>query len=103
MMDENLKLYLKILSLCLIFKSTHFRINKDLMNEFLIENEGVLIKLIEGETKIMFDQHLNIKGGFVFGITMVSVSNQMANVVTESKSMIKTMSVEINKLQKVPF
>jgi hypothetical protein len=34
----------------------------------------------------------------VFGITMVSISNQMASIVTEPKSMIKTMSVAINKL-----
>jgi hypothetical protein len=46
-------------------------------------------------------QHLNTKRGFVSGIKMVPFLNQVANTVVETKSMIKTMSVEINKLHKI--
>jgi hypothetical protein len=44
---------------------------------------------------------LNTKGGFVSGIKIVPVLNQVANTVVEIKKMIKTMSVEINKLHKI--
>jgi hypothetical protein len=50
-----------------------FSSNKTLMKGFMIENEGVLIKLTKGETKLVFDQQLNAKGGFVSGIKMVPV------------------------------
>jgi hypothetical protein len=58
-----------------------FRINKAMMNGFIIGNEGVLIKLTKGETALVFDQHLNTKGCFVSGIKMVHVLNQLANTV----------------------
>jgi hypothetical protein len=37
----------------------------------------------------------------VSGIKWVSVLNQLANTVVQTKKMIKTMSVEINKLHKI--
>jgi hypothetical protein len=71
------------------------------MNGFMIGNEGVSVKLTKGETKLMFNQLLNTKGGFVSGIKMVPVLIQVANVVVEPKKMIKIMSAEINKLYKI--
>jgi hypothetical protein len=44
-----------------------FSINKALTNGFMIGNDGVLIKLTKGETKLVFDQRLNTKGDFVSG------------------------------------
>jgi hypothetical protein len=38
----------------------------------------------------------------VSGVKMVPVLNQVNNTAVGSNSMIKTMSVEINKLQKIP-
>jgi hypothetical protein len=40
-------------------------ISKSLTNGFMIGNEGALIKLTNGEMKLVFNQHLNTKGGFV--------------------------------------
>jgi hypothetical protein len=54
------------------------------------------------ETKLVFHHCLNTKGGFVSGVKMVPVLNQVNNTAVGSNSMIKTMSVEINKLQKIP-
>jgi hypothetical protein len=48
-----------------------FSINKALMNVFMIGNEGLLIKMTKGETSVVFDQRLNIKGVFVSAIKMV--------------------------------
>jgi hypothetical protein len=45
--------------------------NKALKNWIMIGNEVVLIKLTKGETKLVFNQRLNIKGGFLSGIKMV--------------------------------
>jgi hypothetical protein len=72
-----------------------------LMNGFMIENEGVLIKFTKVESKLEFYKRLNIKGVFVSGIRLVPVLNQVANTVFWSRSMTKTMSVEINKLHKI--
>jgi hypothetical protein len=44
---------------------------------------------------------LNTKGGYVSDIEMVPVLNQVSHSVVEKKKMIKTMSLEINKLHKV--
>jgi hypothetical protein len=78
-----------------------FSINKALMNVFMIGNEGVLIKLTKGETTLVFDQSLNIRGVFVSGIKMVTVLNKVANTVVETKNIIKTVSVETKKIQKI--
>jgi hypothetical protein len=72
-----------------------------LTNGFMIGNEGVLIKLTKVETKLLFNKRLNTKGGFVSGIKMTPVLNQVANIVVESNKMIKTISVEVNKLHKI--
>jgi hypothetical protein len=70
--------------------------------EFMIGNEGVLIKLTKGETNLVFDQSLNTKKDFVSGIKMISFLNKVPfDTVFETKSMIKIMSVEINKIHKI--
>jgi hypothetical protein len=61
-MEVNLKLHLKMLSLCLIWINI-FSINKALINGFMIGKEGMLIKLTKGETMIALDERLNNKGG----------------------------------------
>jgi hypothetical protein len=71
------------------------------MNWFMIGNEDFLIKLTKGETKLLFNQGLNTKGGYVSGIMLIPVLNQMVSNFVETKKMIKTMSVEFNKLQKI--
>jgi hypothetical protein len=76
-------------------------INNAVMNGFMIGNEGLLIKLTKGETKLVFDQRLNTKEGFLSGIKMVSVLNQVDNTDIETKKMIKNMSLEINKIHKI--
>jgi hypothetical protein len=58
----------------------------------------MLIKLTKGKTNLVFNQRLNTKGRFVSGIKKIPVLNQVVDTVVESKSMIKTMSVKINKL-----
>jgi hypothetical protein len=72
-----------------------------MMNGFMIGNEGVMIKLTKGETTLVFDQYLNTKGGFLSGIKMIPVLNQVPNTVFRLKIMIKTLSVAINKLHKI--
>jgi hypothetical protein len=52
-----------------------------------------LIELKKGKSKLEFDQILNTKGGFVSGIKMVPVLNQVANTSVEIKSMVKDMSI----------
>jgi hypothetical protein len=47
------------------------------------------------------DQRVNTKGGFVSGIKMVPALNQVANTVVEIKKIIKTITVEINKIHKI--
>jgi hypothetical protein len=49
----------------------------------------------------VFHQRLNTKGEFVSGIKIVSVLNQVANTVLETKKVIKTMSFETNKQHKL--
>jgi hypothetical protein len=56
-----------------------------LTNGFLIRNEGVMIKLTKGETKLMLNQRLNVNGGFVSGVKMVHVLNQVGNNISEEK------------------
>jgi hypothetical protein len=70
------------------------------MNRLMIGDEGMLIKLTKGENTLVFNQRLKTKEGFVYGIKMVPVLNQVAITVVETKGMIKTMSFEINKLHK---
>jgi hypothetical protein len=53
----------------------------------------LLIELKKGKSKLEFDQILNTKGGFVSGIKMVPVLNQVANTSVEIKSMVKDMSI----------
>jgi hypothetical protein len=72
------------------------------MNGFMNGNEVLLINLTKGETKLVLDQRLNTKVGFVSGIKMVPALNQVPNNVFRFKSMIKIMSVEINKLHEIP-
>jgi hypothetical protein len=55
-----------------------------MMDGFMIGNEGVLIKLTKGETKLVFDQCLNTERGFLSGIKMVAILNQAANTVVRS-------------------
>jgi hypothetical protein len=50
--------------------------------------------MTKGETKFVINQSLNTKRGFVFGINMVPVLNQVDNNTVETKKMIKNMSVE---------
>jgi hypothetical protein len=76
-------------------------INESLMNGLMIGNEGVLIKLTKRETTLVFNQSLNTKGGFVSGIKVVPVLNQVSNTIVETKKMIKVMSFEINKLHNI--
>jgi hypothetical protein len=71
-----------------------------LMNGFIIGNEDVLTKLIKVEKNLAFNQRSNTKRGFLSGIKLVPVLNQVANAVVETKKMIKTMPVEINKLHR---
>jgi hypothetical protein len=61
----------------------------------MIRNEGVLVKLIKGETKLLFDHFLNAKGGFFL------VSIWYLFLIVETKKMTKTMSVEISNLHKI--
>jgi hypothetical protein len=67
----------------------------------MIGIEGVLIKFTKGVTTLVFNQSLNIKGGFLSGIKVIPVLNQMVKISVETKKMIKTMPVEINKLHKI--
>jgi hypothetical protein len=78
-----------------------FRINKAQIKGFMIGNEGLMIKLTKGGTTLVFDQRLITKEGFMSGIKMVPDLNQVANIVVETKILIKTMSVEINNLHKI--
>jgi hypothetical protein len=55
------------------------------MNWLMIGNEGMMIKLTKGETKLVLNQRLNIKGGFLSGIKMIPVLNQVVNTVVEKK------------------
>jgi hypothetical protein len=71
------------------------------MNWFMDGNEGLLMNLTKGESMLMFDEILNIKGGFVYGIKMAPVLNQVANTVVETKKTMKVMSVDIKKLHKI--
>jgi hypothetical protein len=71
------------------------------MNVFIIGNEGVLIKLTKEDTKLVFDQCLSTKGGFLFVIKMVPALNHVENTVVEPTSEIKTMSYDINKLRNI--
>jgi hypothetical protein len=71
------------------------------MSGLIIGNGREMIKLTKGETKLAFDKRSYIKGGFLSGIKMVSVLNQVTNTVFETKKMIKSMSVHINKLHKI--
>jgi hypothetical protein len=66
------------------------------MNGFTIRDEVVMIKSTKGETTLVWDKCLNSNGVFVSGIKIVPILNQVANTVIGSKSMIKTMSAEIN-------
>jgi hypothetical protein len=56
-----------------------------LIYKVMIGNEGLLIKLANGETKLVFNQLVNTKRGFVSGIKMVPILNQVANTVVETK------------------
>jgi hypothetical protein len=58
------------------------------------------IKLTK-KTTLVLGQSLNRKGGFASGIKMITVLNQVTNNVVETKKMIKTMLIEINKLRKI--
>jgi hypothetical protein len=60
----------------------------------------VLFKLIKGETTL-FNHLLDPKGDFVSGIKMLLVLNQVGDTTVGSKSYIKTMAIEINKLHKI--
>jgi hypothetical protein len=71
------------------------------MNGFMIESEGVLIQLTTVENTLVIDRILDTKGSFVFCIKMIPFLNQVADTSVGSKSMIKNMSVEINKLYKI--
>jgi hypothetical protein len=67
------------------FRINLFSMNKSLKNGFMIGNEGVLIKLTKGETKLVFDQLLNTKGDFVSGMRRVPVLNKVTNTVVEKR------------------
>jgi hypothetical protein len=60
-----------------------------------------VIKVTKGETTLVLNKLLNIKGFFVSSIKMVFVLNQVDNTAVISKSMIKTISADINKLEKI--
>jgi hypothetical protein len=78
-----------------------FNINKILMNGFMIGNEDVMINLKMGETTLVFNQPLNTKGGFVSGIKLKPALNQVVNTAVRLMIVIKTISVEINKLHNI--
>jgi hypothetical protein len=79
-----------------------FSFSKALMNGFMIGNEGELIMLTKGGTKLVSNQLLNTKEDFVSAIKMATVLNQLANNAFETKNLINIMSVMINKLHKIP-
>jgi hypothetical protein len=50
---------------------------------------------------LVLDRRSNFKGGSVSGIKITPILNQVEYIVVETNSIIKTMSVEINKPHKI--
>ena len=74
-----------------------FSINKALKNGFKIENEDVVLKLMKGKTTMYFDRILKTKDGFVTGIMLIPM---MENVATTAVETMKT-TITINNLHKI--
>ena len=76
-----------------------FSISKALKNEFNLGNEDVVMKLMKGKTSLYFDRILKTKNGFVLGINLLPIFENMATTAVESSKM--NNKIDINNLHTI--
>jgi hypothetical protein len=75
-----------------------FSIGKALKNEFNLSNDGEIIKLSKGNVTLIFDKVVRTKNGFVLGIKLLQVLDDVGTSVLETK---KLNTIDVNNLYKV--
>ena len=78
-----------------------FSIGKALKKGFNLGNDGEKIKLIKGNVTILFDRFLTSKNGFVPGIKMKPLLNDVIATVVESKKETSKNMIDVNNLHKI--
>jgi hypothetical protein len=75
-----------------------FSIGKALKNGFNLSNDGEIIKLSKGNVTLTFDKVVRTKNGFVPGIKLLQVLDDVVTSILETK---KRNTIDVNKLHKV--
>ena len=78
-----------------------FSIGKALKNGFNLGNDGERIKLMKGNVTIVFDRFLTSKNGFVPGIKMKQLLNDVSTTAVESKKEKLKNMIDVNNLHKI--
>ena len=78
-----------------------FSIGKALKNGFNLGNDGEKLKLMKGNVTILFDRFLISKNGFVPGIKMKPLLNDVSATVVESKKEKSKNMIDVNNLHKI--
>jgi hypothetical protein len=74
-----------------------FNIGKSLKNGFNLSNDGKIIKLSKGNVILTFDKVVRTKNGFVPGIRLLQVLDDIGTSDLESK---KRDTIDVNNLHK---
>jgi hypothetical protein len=78
-----------------------FSIGKAVRNGFNLGNDGETIKLMKGNTVILFDKRLKSKNGFVPAIKIKAVLADIGATVVNAKKQKPKNSINVNNLYKI--